>query len=80
VKDHNGVEIIKGCRVRQRNVHDPNLGALQSNARREGTVTEVGHTRAGVQFDERTLFDGFRPTDEPRTDRVHAKYLEVLDD
>lgn len=78
VNDSKGVAITVGCRVRQLNVIDPDLGALSFNAQREGVVMSLGRTRAEVQFPGRTAVYGFRFTDEPKTDRVHAKYLEVL--
>lgn len=76
--DHKGVAITVGCRVRQRNIHDSGRGALPFNAGQEGTVVDLGRTRAGVQFDGRTAIYAFRPTDEPKVDRVRAEYLEVV--
>jgi hypothetical protein len=76
--DYNGVVITVGCRVRQRNVYDPDLGARVVNAHQEGSVVGLARDRADVQFDGRTAIRAFRSTDEPRVDRVHAKYLEVL--
>lgn len=78
MKDHNGVEITEGCRVRQRNVFHARLGALKVNAQREGTVGRLFKAKVEVQFDGRTAFNGFTATDEPKIDRVHAQYLEVL--
>lgn len=78
MKDSKGVAITVGCRIRQRNVFDPGKGALLGNAGQTGTVKGLGRTRAVVQFDGRCKWDGFKMTDEGKTDRVHAQYLEVL--
>lgn len=78
MKDSKGVEITRGCRVRQGNAYNSQFGALEINCNREGTVVRLFRVRAEVQFDGRTLFVGYSPSDELVTDRVHADYLEVL--
>jgi hypothetical protein len=79
LKDFNGHPIAVGDTVRQRNIFDGSGGALMSNARQLGVVTDnTGMTRIKVDFNREASY-AFRGSGKPAPPiAIRAEYVEVV--